>query len=511
MSGPKDFSTPPRYSISVFNGMLNEVFKLQSQLKSMYQEINDLKLKDNVYNININFNEECKRISNLYSSSMQTLLFDYKGTFGQSVYNELNRKIELKITDIKKVISECEIIKLEYDSLMKDYEIYKSYVTFYDNSIDSLTKIKYNIIDYLNANFSEKTDLIEESTKDILAIEFEVSKIYFRKGFSNDFESAKSLIINHLINQEKIINSKRISIGKKVIESTGNSQKKIIPLENQKTDKKEIVNKIETIINNCDDVNVRIAYDRSLDQLKSSKHIIDNYYFIELYNSIYESEKKRKLNKCINQILYDLSKKTFHGLVQIDLENLINYCVSIKDKYSISETDIEIIRQRADALIKLNNHIIEEEEIKSKEHFFLKSQLILCLENKGYEVMDDLQVVDFEKEDDILLKVNGQDNYLNLIFKADGSIRYVFQIPENKYDLSTDQQNIKLYEMESTCSDFKNILSDLKKMGLNLTLNSEMPVNSSTIVTITKKNRAKIKSKKPQAQSQNSVRKKYLI
>ena len=45
MSGPKDYSPPPRYSIQVFDGKLNEVFQLQSELKQLVEELKNANVR----------------------------------------------------------------------------------------------------------------------------------------------------------------------------------------------------------------------------------------------------------------------------------------------------------------------------------------------------------------------------------------------------------------------------------------------------------------------------------
>jgi hypothetical protein len=123
--------------------------------------------------------------------------------------------------------------------------------------------------------------------------------------------------------------------------------------------------------------------------------------------------------------------------------------------------------------------------------------------------MEDLQVIDFEKESDFLLKIRDQENYLNLKFKEDGSMRYVFQIPEDAKGLSTDQKNLKLHEMKVTCDEFQSVLADLSKMGLKIDLRSEKPIEYESLLSVStsKKDRLKEKSKKRQRQQ---VRNKYL-
>ena len=88
-------------------------------------------------------------------------------------------------------------------------------------------------------------------------------------------------------------------------------------------------------------------------------------------------------------------------------------------------------------------------------------------------------------------------------------MRYVFQIPENKEDLSTDQKNMKLHEMKITCSEFQSVLKDLAQMGLKIEMRSEKPIELNSIVSVAGKHKGKLKVKS-KTQQQQQLRKKYL-
>ena len=45
MSGPKYFTIPKSYSLSVFDGRLNEIFCLQSDISQLFREIENYAIK----------------------------------------------------------------------------------------------------------------------------------------------------------------------------------------------------------------------------------------------------------------------------------------------------------------------------------------------------------------------------------------------------------------------------------------------------------------------------------
>ncbi len=88
-------------------------------------------------------------------------------------------------------------------------------------------------------------------------------------------------------------------------------------------------------------------------------------------------------------------------------------------------------------------------------------------------------------------------------------MRYVFQVPEESDSLSIDQQNLKLHEMKLTCEDFKNVLDDLSKLGLNIELRNEKPIEAESLVSVTKRHKDKVKkvaNRKVQDQKKNYLK-----
>ena len=127
----------------------------------------------------------------------------------------------------------------------------------------------------------------------------------------------------------------------------------------------------------------------------------------------------------------------------------------------------------------------------------------------NYDVTDDMEVIDFEKDSDFLLFIPEQDNYLNLRFLKDGSFMYNFLIPESKEKLSIDQKQQKLHEMEKTCQQFKSILHKLADFGLKIDLDKEISVSEKALIQLPKKYQKRIKSvtdKKIKKQEEKKMR-----
>lgn len=500
--------------MQVFDGKLNQVFQLQSRLKMLCSELESLHVSDSKLNIQFDCKNELSKIRKQIDKVLKALVFDYKGRFGQDTYNRIDKEIDLRISELIKAVNECEIIKTEFAGKKNDYNSFLSYLIFYDNSKISFDEFKSQIIHYLKTNIeSSSPEIFKEAEKKISGVEFNKDKAKFAFGFNAKIDSEKQSVVDHVIGKEEAVNNIRSEISDKVINKFQATGSKInLKKQDHKVsdESKAITEKIKSLIINCDDDSMRKKYKDDLQQLTESESLKDIYFFKELHDSIFETEKTRKAKVEINKILSELNTSSFHLSTQTERQNLVNLCLSLLNNSSIKKNEADEIKIKKEQLKNLSNKYFEEDEIKKKEHLFLKSQLILCLENQGYEVMDDLEVIDFEKENDFLLKIKGQENYLNLKFKEDGSMRYVFQIPENKNELSTDQKKMKLHEMKVTCSEFQSVLKDLSKMGLKVNMRSEKPIELASIVSITNKNKEKLKIKSKTQQQKQHLRKKYL-
>jgi hypothetical protein len=69
---------------------------------------------------------------------------------------------------------------------------------------------------------------------------------------------------------------------------------------------------------------------------------------------------------------------------------------------------------------------------------------------------------------------------------------------------------MKLHQMHVSCSEFQSALQDLSKMGLELNLVSEKPVEKDSIISITNRHKHKIKSHLNTTIQQDQTIKKYL-
>jgi hypothetical protein len=246
------------------------------------------------------------------------------------------------------------------------------------------------------------------------------------------------------------------------------------------------------------------------EKLKLSQSMNDLFFYQELHDSLLEKESTRKNKQQINELLASMNHSSIEHLLSMQKKELVQKAVKLINKSRVTEIETNNLSNEIRDFFLKNAKIKQENELKKKEQLFVKSQIILNFENLGYHVMDDLEVIDFEKESDFYLQAPGQENVLNIKFKEDGSFRYVFQIPQKKEALSTDEQKMKLHEMKTTCDDFVNVLNDLKKMGVDIDIKSDKPIELASMVTIPESLNDKLKTQKKQTQMKQQIKKLYL-
>lgn len=502
MSGPKSYSPPPSYSLNVFNGKLNEIFQLQSKIKSLIEELANLSCIDNAKDIKF----DCSYFIGTNRIQIENLLasfsIDHPGTFGQKVYDEFNRQIDSKIRQLKCFLEEINKEKKDFQEKKEDYQSFIAYENFYDHAISSFQSFKLQVIQYLgNYLKADYPELFVEAKESIEKVNNSVDKSKFKFGFRNIQSSQKTEIKNAIERCESNINTIRTELSDKVLDKIGDDETSVSKQlksngkvnQEKQTDIQIQIDKIKSYISDISDQNSRKDYQQKLENLINSSSFKDVYFYIELCEEIKEAEKIFSWKTEIQNMIAEINKIQIHDELQKEKLTLVEFGISLIEKERIKSYEFEDFQTQLILLREKNEKIYLEKSIKEKERLFLKTQLIKSLESLNYEVLDDMQVIDFEKETDFVLKIPRQSNYLNLRFQRDGSFLYNFLISQRRDELSIDQKQQKLLEMETTCKEFKNLLNDLESIGLKIDLNSEKPISEKALMQIPQKYQSKIK------------------
>lgn len=509
MSGPKSFS------VTVFDTNLKKIFFLQSQIELLFNEIKNFNINDKALNIKFDCTAFAEENIDLVKKQLQAFNLGYKGTVQQEKYDAIKNKVDLKLKNLKQVHKLLTRQKDDFLDKRQDYLSYVSYNKYFDNAHQSFDHFKSNLSEYLAKNIKEEQpELVKDSISQINKIKPDIQKKSFAFGFQKLEEKSKQEVQEHIDKKEETASEIRNNIAKKlfaesVSESKTESKKEVI----QPT--AEINNLLSKILHRIDileDDKQREKYIVDLNQLKKSEVLTDVYFYKEFLDNLNHAEKTQSFKNDIKDLVYEINLSETENSLKDKKNKILNYATELLESETIKDYKIEDFKAQCHFLNQENKELLEEKYIRVKENEFLKSQLINGLKNMNYEVMEDMEVIDFEKQSSFLFKVPNQKNYINLRVDTDNKIAYNFLIEENRDQLSIDQKRQKVVEMENTCKSFKEVLKELESMGLAINQTKASDADMEKLMTIPDKLKEKVeKAEQEQKRIQETTpKKKYL-
>jgi hypothetical protein len=509
MSGPKSFS------VHVFDARLKEIFSIQSQINQLFKELSNYKVDDKELAINFDCTDFIEANESELNKQLKNFSLGYKGTVEQSKYDSINSKVEKKLKQLRSFLAKANSQKKDFLDKRQDYLSYVSYDNYYNNAHQSFNRFKTELTGYLKKNIEEKQpEVFEKSKEQIEKIEPDIKKGKFEFGFRKKEQKSKEEITQHFDKQEEKASSIRNEIAKKaMIQSfTQNEKEPDKAKENEKEEIAKLVNTIENKIDAVEDDKLRLKFKAGLEKLKQSEVFTDIYFYKEFFDNLSQSEKTQSYKKQIKDALYELNTSEFTQGVSQKKSKLQQYAVELLEAENIKNYQIENFQSQCHFLKEENKELIEAEFVKKKENEFLKQQLVNGLQNLNYKVMDNMEVIDFEKQSDFLFKVPNQKNYVNLRINNDNDIAYNFLIEEDKDQLSFDEKKEKVIEMEQTCKSFKDVLKELEAFGLDIEMTKASEADMEKLMQVPEKYRDKIeKAEQEQERArERELKKKYL-
>jgi hypothetical protein len=513
MSGPKS------YSVSVFNVNLNKIFTLQAKIKNYYNELSNLKIVDEERHIK----RDCTNTINETKMECEELMKPFSIGSKKEVYEDEYKRITDKVNIF---INKLENLSLklkngieEFNSFDKDYRAYLEYEKYIENTAMSFVRHKEQISIYLDQYLEKeyKSELTE--TQNIIdEIGFSFNKSPFFVGFSNNKKQKVEEVIEYLSERENDINDIRAKLSENIvskidIKADFSGLSSGIPLTPQfskiSLEVRKIMQKIKSLIDCIGENNIKQVYEKKLRELIDCKSLFEPFYYIQLYEEIKSSEETLRFKNIIKKEIELISDMNISMNLLAKKEFILNTSAKLLESQLISKIDFEYYKTEIEILKNENAEIIESEELIEKERLFIKQQVVNSLGEIGYEVITDVNVIDFESENDFLLSIPNQNNFLNIKFRKDGTFNYNFLIPENKTELSMDSISNKVEEMEVTCSEFKNLLREFANIGIKIDLKSEIKSSANSVITLPKKYKDLVK-KRSLNRSKKKVQKRYI-
>ena len=363
MSGPKDYSPPPKYSMKAFSGNLNEVFQLQTRIKSQLVFIQDLYIDDKEFDIRFDCKEDLDKIKSTLNEFLKPLIFNYKGTFNQATYNKIESEISQRLNSLNKLKGKLDNIEQDFDSKKIDYESYLEYIKYNTNSKISFNDFKQEICHYYTSEVKEvDKNIIVETISKIDKVHYMKPNDNFQFGFTNSFEKKKEDIINYTKKKESEINTIRTKVSDQIIKASG-----AITFEKKKSKSiLEIESKINLIVDECNDIDCKREYHKKLKLLSESDSFKEEYYYKELFDSIYVSEKNRKNKQELKSLLIDLNNASINKKYSEKKTRLSNEINKGIDANRVSDVALKNFIKDFDSLRLKNTKLIEEEGVTLK-------------------------------------------------------------------------------------------------------------------------------------------------
>lgn len=514
MSGPKS------YSISVFKGGLKTIFHLQSEIKLLWDELNNKKISDKNRCVQVDCNDFIRQRKNLLNELIEPIHEKLTGRLDQQqfdlFYNKVRRSTEKLLLFKTSIREEIE----HFSEIENSYELHLEFEKIVNFNTENFNIIKQQFTAHLKKNLENKyQDKLKKILKEFENINLDFELPAFDENFSSLFDTKKTELTAVFENRKQELNR---LISKYFGSGTGSTSSKKVSLfvKDEKSGVGRIGNignperlegKIIELISGLNDKKLAGFYKNRLLDLLNDNSKTEPYYYIELYEEIRETVKQAAFVEDLQNALSEADKIIFDKELKPKIISLKQKIFNLLEKDRIKKNDTDIIFALLKELKAGEKDLLQKQLLMEKERQYIKSLLVMGLQDLNYEVKTDMKVIDFEKTDAFMLEVPEQDNFLNIRFNRDGSMLYNFLIPENRENLGHEQKEKRLAEMEQTCSEFKNLLKKLKRQGLNINLTKEINVSEKALIRIppkfSKLIKQKDKSKKYAASNRKS---KYL-
>ena len=504
MSGPKCYSPPPSYSIEVFDGKLNTLFKLQTRIERMRNDIMNMQFSDPERKIQFDSLVFLADSADRAEMFLEPFTITYDGAFGQKQYNIFNSVIHKKNEELEHFLHEHESACKDFEKSLQSYTEYINYEETYRVTFQRFDEYKNRVLSYYDSYLKgDHEAILEKIPSKINSINVEFTMKNFEPHFLHLVESEKAALHDAVQLAESKIHALRSEIGVNVLNelsaqvNEAGSHNEFTQIPTHATAEVcDLIFKIRSTLESMTDKKERKLFGEKFRSLLAGANRLDVFYYKELFDEINGAKKGNLWKEEIQRVVNDLVSKSVHPVFKEEQKELLILGKELLSRQKLKEYSLRHLQSRYAGFLEKNLTKIEEERIRVKELSFLKRQIVDRLRSLQYDVTEEMTVIDFEKCDEFLFEVPDQKNYLKLQFKENGSFIYHFLIPEQKDKLSIEQQHQKVSEMKTVCHEFKHVLADLKILGLKLDLIKEVPASENAILQLPLKYQSKIGQKK---------------
>jgi hypothetical protein len=483
MSGPKS------YSAEVKDRHLKVFFRFLSEIETLWELLNNKSILDKKRNISISGADMTKPLKSLFDGISNPVVTPSGNILNQNEFDDFYNRI-VQITDKQKfLIATLHEMLDDFGQIEDAYLHYLELETLALRYAKDFDDLKNQIVKNLQktASSNPSAGLLINKVQQCyfthplppFTIETAKNTESLEEAIRQSFEASQRAIIEAAKEIDRKEHSENTYQKVQLIGQPG------IDINNSlSSHQKEIIEKIEFELYSISDEIALAKFSKRLNYLKLNFGNEMDFLLAELLDDIKSFKQQFQYRRILKKMLAKLKSATADAILVGDIGQLIEMITKTLEKEIIKTSDISRIKEFETAYNRKQSERTFKKLQKTAEGNFIKSRLIAALQTMNFEVVSDVEVIDFEQTSSFLLQIPEQKNYLNLRFDQSGKMLYNFVIPENRTDLSIDEINLKLAEMEEVCNEFKNMLTGLKNQGLNLDLTKEIEISEKALITL---------------------------
>jgi bacterioferritin-associated ferredoxin len=506
MSGPKCYSPPPaRYSVEVFDGLLAQVFEAQIALRELAGQLERSIVRE--HDVAFDCQTVLQATAAQRKKALAPVTVEQTGTFGQQVHDQIARGLSTRLERLEQLVGSYRLEHRRFEEKRADLEAFLAYQQHCHHLHDRFIRMRADVLSYLREYAtSVPSKRLEHALRRIAEVEPTQRTVGFAFGFRKQAESARAAIEQQFADEWAKIERLRSDLDvrcKGVLSDDRKTRRRPAGLA-------PLARTLRQKIDEFDDSERRGVYQKRFERLLESEVLQDDYYFRELKQDLEDEQATRVIKEGIRKLLQSHSALADCPSLASECAELTATARDLLEASRLKPHLLTTLEARVERLVMRAADISREEAMVAKEREFLRRQVVQALRRMGYDVLEDMTVLDLSQPCDVLLEVPDQDNVVSVSFRADGSFVYRFLIPENASELGLSKQREKLDQMEATCATFKSVVRELQDMGVPLELNRHRPVGNEALLQVPEKHREKLEARRRRRKAAAKTRQRSL-
>ena len=486
MSGPKVYSPPPEYSVSMFRGTLHAVFVAQGRLRALQRELSSLRCSDARYEVAFDCSACLERTRADVGAALEAVELAYRGTFGEKVRAEIEVMLDARLRKLSRLCGELDQERTRFRDKRDDLTAYAAYQDHCDQIARSVERFRADVIDYVRAQAGASAPGASARAEGRLAAYVyapDAPRTPFEFGFRERAGAARGAAEEHAEGAR----SELLAIRDSADDARAAAVRAEFRRERERARDAPIEavrGDIRAILAGIDDLDLREGWSARLEKLDQAKVLRGVYYYRELHRELHRAEKGREAGAGARALIDRLERAEPHVATAEERTTLLERARALVGASRARPEDVANLTASVEAWERSDAARRERDEVAARERDFLRRQVVGSLRSLGYEVVEDMEVVDLDRRGEVVLSVPGQENLVDLHFREDGSFVYNFLVPETLAELSPERRREKVAEMETACRGFHQVVDELAAMGLSLSVVKEKPTAESSLLEV---------------------------